>query len=570
MKRTLLAAALLLSSTALFAADATSSYIVGTRHPAREAISRISRDDLSFQPRADRTMLPFDLIDAFEADLTPDEVSALSHSPEVRYVTLNVERHAFGIPTRSVGNELRLPNGQTTPYGVRLVRAPYVWPASRGQQINVVVVDTGIDLAHPDLQSAYAGGLNALKGEPAYPNETTSVQDDNGHGTHVSGTIAAADNSIGVVGVAPSVRLWMVRALANDPTTGSASGPSSAIIRGIQFATQKKLSTGGNWIISMSLGSCVPSPGEQEAINTALNAGLLVVVAAGNHDTTQPDTCTGSSKDNAYSVSYPAAYPGVLAVAAVDSSSTVADFSNFGPEVSIAGPGVDVLSTLRVGTGSIATASSASLTFPGSGLTGSPNGTASGKFVDCGLGNPQEFPASVSGNIAVIKRGDLTFAIKAKNAKAAGAAAVVIYNKDTSALNFTLQGDPLDASVVFPLTIAISLQDGQTLLTQAGSTGTVSLQPDDYGNESGTSMATPHVAGVAALIWSLVPSATASTVKQALLATAHDIGDPGVDIHTGHGLIDAYAAALSLAPSAFGFGAPPSAATGRTILRRGH
>src|SRR5258706_7902297 len=135
MKRTLLAAALLLSSTGLFAADPTSSYIVGTRHPAREAIGRISRDELSFQPRADRTILPFDLINAFEADLTPAEVSALNHSPEVRYVSPNVMRHAFGIPSRNVGNELRLPAGQTTPYGIKLVNAPSVWPAAKGQQI---------------------------------------------------------------------------------------------------------------------------------------------------------------------------------------------------------------------------------------------------------------------------------------------------------------------------------------------------------------------------------------------------------------------------------------------------
>src|SRR5260221_11798075 len=105
MKRTLLAAALLLSSTGLFAADPTSSYIVGTRHPAREAIGRISRDELSFHPRADRTILPIDLMQAFGADLTPAEVSTLNRSPRDRNVTPNVIRHPFGIPSPDVGNK---------------------------------------------------------------------------------------------------------------------------------------------------------------------------------------------------------------------------------------------------------------------------------------------------------------------------------------------------------------------------------------------------------------------------------------------------------------------------------
>src|SRR6202008_924655 len=118
----------------------------------------------------------------------------------------------------------------------------------------------------------------------------------------------------------------------------------------------------------------------------------------------------------------------------------------FGPEVSVAAPGVDVLSTLPVGTGATSyfangTSSNGART-ESVPLVGSPTGTVTGVLVDCGLGEPGQFPAAVAGNIALIKRGDITFGVKVQNAKAAGATAVLIYNKDTSGLGFTLGTPP--------------------------------------------------------------------------------------------------------------------------------
>src|SRR6185295_11718477 len=106
-----------------------------------------------------------------------------------------------------------LPDGtdvpQVTPWGLTMVHAPDVWVATRGENVNVAVLDTGIDATHPDLKDAYAGGYNTF-------DASKPPVDGHRHGTHVSGTIAAADNAFGVVGVAPHVKLWAVKVLADD------------------------------------------------------------------------------------------------------------------------------------------------------------------------------------------------------------------------------------------------------------------------------------------------------------------------------------------------------------------
>src|SRR5260221_9727569 len=152
MKRTLLAAAMLLVPSLLLADGTARPYIVGTRHPARDAVKRILSDDLA--PRAGRDVEAFDIIDAFAANLTDDEVTALRRSPNVSYVEPDVESHALSFPRNIATTQTRNMTGQTTPYGVSLVHADSVWSASatRGAGINVAVLDTGIDLSHPDLQ----------------------------------------------------------------------------------------------------------------------------------------------------------------------------------------------------------------------------------------------------------------------------------------------------------------------------------------------------------------------------------------------------------------------------------
>ena len=561
MKQPLLALALLLIPAVLFADEATHTYLVATRHPVAgpqgHRLAILETDQFSDHVR--NTENDFEHVNGFSAEMTDAEAATMAKAPGVRYVERAVERHILGIGTNAVARNL---NGQTTPYGINLVDAPSTWPATRGSNVNVAIIDTGIDYNHPDLKDQYAGGFNEIT-------KTSDPLDDNGHGTHVAGIIAAEDNNIGVVGVAPGTHIWSVKVLGSN-----GSGTTANVIAGVDWVISKKAAVGGNWIISESLGSSDPSQFEQEATAQAISAGIIVVAASGNDSTaTTPAP-----------VSYPAAYPGVLAIGAVDSTSTIADFSNQGPELSFVAPGVDVLSTLPVGTGSIGEVTTGSTAIDAPPLTGSARGTITSQFVYCNLGNPEDFPASVRGKIALIKRGTLTFHDKTKNALAAGAVGVIIFNKDDSSLAWTLitqtcdangqncKDNPADLSFAWPVTVGISLEDGTALMNNPNATVTIIDQKDDYGVLSGTSMATPHASGVVALVWSALPSATPDQVINALTVTARDLGAAGKDNVYGNGLLDATAAAKLLNPSAFGSGATPTPhpSTGRPFLKRGH
>lgn len=216
---------------------------------------------------------------------------------------------------------------QQTAWGITATKANQVWDkngdgqvdaaANAGTGVKIAVIDTGIDLAHPDLSNNIAGGYNVITAG------TTSPQDDNGHGTHVAGIISASDNTLGVIGVAPQASLYAVKVLDRN-----GSGYYSDIVTGLQWAVTNHMQ-----IVNMSLGGSVDDPALHAAIISASNAGIVVVAAAGNSGPT-PD-----------SVSYPGAYPEVIAVSAVDVTKAVASFSSRGPQVEIAAPGVAVLST---------------------------------------------------------------------------------------------------------------------------------------------------------------------------------------------------------------------------------
>lgn len=207
---------------------------------------------------------------------------------------------------------------QTIPWGISAVKSPEAWSVSRGAGVLVCVVDTGIQADHPDLQSNVAGGVNFVVKRGRL--DSAAWGDDNGHGTHVAGTIAALDNAIGVVGVAPEARLFAVKALDSR-----GSGYLSDVADGIRSCV-----TAGAKVINMSLGSSAGSTLLEDALAFSRNSGLFNVAAAGNE--------SGP-------VSYPAKYNTVLAVSAVDSAMNFAYFSNSGPEIIFAAPGVAVLST---------------------------------------------------------------------------------------------------------------------------------------------------------------------------------------------------------------------------------
>ncbi|MEK6480614.1 S8 family peptidase [Catalinimonas sp. 4WD22] len=204
---------------------------------------------------------------------------------------------------------------ETIPEGINQIKAPNAWLATQAMGIKVAILDTGIDYNHPDLKDNYKFGVSFIEDE-------SSPMDFNGHGTHCAGTVAAAINGEGVVGVAPSAYLYAVKVLSR---TGI--GAWSSLIAGIDWCINKKNMD----IISMSLGAS-SAPSAVEAIcQAAWDKGAILVAAAGN--------------GYGAPVGYPAKYNSVIAVSAIDSNNALAEFSNKGDEIELCAPGENVLST---------------------------------------------------------------------------------------------------------------------------------------------------------------------------------------------------------------------------------
>jgi serine protease len=337
----------------------------------------------------------FNKLSTIAVTVPTDELENLRKDPNILLIEEDHRRSLIGIAESSSDNPggLRSRRDQTTsqtvPYGIDMVEARDVWDANRdgivddgaptGATRKVCIIDSGFLVTHPDLQGISVAGYNG---------NLPWNQDGNGHGTHVAGTIAAMNNNIGVVGVSPgTVQLYIVRVFGD---AGSWAYSSDLI-----DAANRCASAGAN-IISMSLGGPSFSATEDAKFSELNNQGILSIAAAGNSGGTD--------------LGYPASYPSVMSVAAIDSNKLLASFSTRNSQVDISAPGKDVLSTTPT----------------------------------------------------------------------------------------------------------------------AG-----------YSSWSGTSMATPHVSAVAALVWSAKTSATNAEVRAALIASAEDLGTPGRDDSYGHGLVKA-------------------------------
>jgi subtilisin family serine protease len=260
---------------------------------------------------------------AFEG--SEQDAERLARHPKVRTV----------VPDRRVEA-----TAQTVPTGIQRIDGDLSGTISGNGagavDVDIAILDTGIDLSHPDLN--VVGGVNCSTG--------SSYDDGNGHGTHVAGTAAAKDDSVGVVGVAPGARLWAVRVLDS-----SGSGTWASVICGIDWVTQRASTIE---VANMSLGgsgtdSGCADGGLHQAICNSVASGVTYAVAAGN-----------SATDVANYV--PAAYPEVITVSALadfdglpggaagatcraDKDDTIADFSNYGTGVDLIAPGVCIYST---------------------------------------------------------------------------------------------------------------------------------------------------------------------------------------------------------------------------------
>ncbi|MBT3412916.1 MAG: S8 family serine peptidase [Candidatus Jacksonbacteria bacterium] len=194
----------------------------------------------------------------------------------------------------------------------------------KGTGIKVAIFDTGIDYNHPDLKGSYAGGYD-------FVNDDADPMDDNGHGTHVAGIIAAADNNSGAVGVAPNVQIYALKVLDENGT-----GYASDLVAALEWAMAN-----GIHITNLSFGTVLdPGSTVEQAFFDSNAAGILNIGAAGNSG-----TCDGGTN----TVNYPGKYSSVLAVSATDKDQSRPCFSSTGAEVEVAAPGVDIYSTLRSG-----------------------------------------------------------------------------------------------------------------------------------------------------------------------------------------------------------------------------
>jgi subtilisin family serine protease len=463
----------------------------------------------------------FNIIPAVAAKLDANQVAQLQQDPDVAYIEPDYKIYALGSPDSITASSLSLINAQsssqTIPYGINMVNASAVWPRTTGAGVRVAVLDTGINMSHPDRGNVVASTSFAIDSAGV----TIPIEDFAGHGTHTSGTIAAADNDIGVIGVAPQADLLIAKVMDN---TGS--GQDSWLISGIEWAVANNAK-----VISMSLGGSGYSAALDAACSNALASGTLLVAAAGNSNVNTPF--------------YPASLPAVISVAALDQNKNKASFSNFGPTIALAAPGVSVYSTVPVSTDTAATANAvwSSTSHQANIITGTAAGSASGTICNCGLatgiGQQDTCPPNVAGNIAHIRRGTNTFAQKVAHALSKGAIGVIISNNASGNFTGTLNdGTPL-------VVVAISQADGDALqiLAQSGITGSVSVNGALYAYYSGTSMACPHVAGVAALLFSAANSnITPAQVSNILFSSAQDLGAPGRDDIFGYGLVDAFAA----------------------------
>jgi len=249
-------------------------------------------------------------------------------------VRLTPEQHqrlvAAGVVARIEVDPPRYPLSQRVPYGVDLVQSRQI-PFGDSSSVKVCVVDSGFDLGHPDLPDA-----SRVTGESA-PGLGPWFEDGSGHGTHVAGSLMALANDQGVIGASNGgefdVHIYRVFPEEDTPVS------SSDVIRGVQSCADA-----GARVVNLSLGctgnGCF-SATEQQAFARFASEGVLVVAAAGNDGR---DVVEGTMP------SYPAAYTNVIAVAAVDENAALASFSQRYPQVELAGPGVNVESTVPRGT----------------------------------------------------------------------------------------------------------------------------------------------------------------------------------------------------------------------------
>lgn len=291
---------------------------------------------LAKQAGGERGYVYSNALNGFSIEMPRSALNGLRNHPKVVLVEEDLPQQAIG---------QGIPEGITRIFASQNTAFDIDGIDDNRVDADVAILDTGIDIDHPDLN--VVGGTNCLNRGPRRTyycdGALGTADDDQYHGTHVAGTVAALDNGIGVVGVAPGARLWAVKVLDSG-----GSGYTSGIIAGIDWVVAQ----GDIEVMNLSLGGSGRSSAYQTAIDNAVASGVAVVVAAGN------------SAADAYNYS-PAFVASAITVSALadfdglegglgtscyaddtEVDDTLADFSNYGSPVDIAAPGYCVLSTI--------------------------------------------------------------------------------------------------------------------------------------------------------------------------------------------------------------------------------
>src|SRR3989344_42388 len=328
--------------------------------------------DISSRVRGERFGSYRFALRGFSAQLSDADLEAVKSDPRVAFVSedriVSIDERALRPPrderpTRgsreSAGSIETLSHNvsaqaQTLPTGIDRIDAEGL--ANTGAGVNVAVIDTGILSTHPDLSGRVVGGKNCTRASGGY-------KDQNGHGTHVAGTIAASYNTQGVVGVAPGAKLWSVRVLDRD-----GYGTWSSVICGLDFVTSKapanggpikvaNMSLGGGGVSDNNCGKNTAGPGSNDALHKAIcrarDAGVTIVVAAGNSGADATGFVPAAYDDAVITVSALADSDGVSggggAATSYGADDTFASFSNYGSAAVIGAPGVSIYSTWQGG-----------------------------------------------------------------------------------------------------------------------------------------------------------------------------------------------------------------------------
>lgn len=265
-----------------------------------------------------------------EAGRTADVAARLLADPRVAAVVPDAPLHAAAFPASPPDDAFYAPYQPD----LGLINVPGAWLTTRGSGVTVAVLDSGLDASHPDIAGAsIVAAHNFVSGSAVYG--SADVTDGAGHGTHVTGTIAArTNNGVGVAGIAPDVTVMPLKVLDDD-----GSGSFADLADAVDYAVAN-----GADVINLSLGGALSASTAAwitGVMDTVRSAGVLVVAAAGNDGVSTPF--------------YPAAVPSVISVAALDNAASAstrdlrASYSNFGPTIDIAAPGTLIASTVPGG-----------------------------------------------------------------------------------------------------------------------------------------------------------------------------------------------------------------------------